>query len=155
MIPIDYQKLWEAVTAQFSMGEHSIHGPNHWRQVEKNGLLLAQRTGADKTIIKLFAVFHDSRRENEGIDKGHGCRGAELAMEMRGIYFDLPGDKLETLLYACRYHTSKRKTPDVTIGTCWDADRLDLPRVYIQPDPRRMQTPYGRQLVKELNGQSA
>ena len=155
MIPIDYKKLWEAVTAQFPLGEHSIHGPTHWKHVEENGLFLAQKTGADKTIVRLFAVFHDSRRENESIDKGHGCRGAELAMEMRGIYFDLPGDKLETLLYACRYHTSKRKTPDVTIGTCWDADRLDLPRVYIQPDPRRMQTPYGRQLVKELNGQSA
>lgn len=151
MRSIDYKKLWAAVTAQFPLGPNSLHGPTHWKQVEENGLFLAQKTGADKTIIKLFAVFHDSRRENESIDKGHGSRGADLARDMRGIYFDLPDDSFDTLLYACRYHTSKKKAPDVTIGTCWDADRLDLPRVFIQPDPKRMQTSYGRQLVIELN----
>jgi uncharacterized protein len=152
MVPIDYKILWAAVTAQFPLGVKSIHGPAHWKQVEENGLLLAEQTGADKTIIRLFAVFHDSRRQNEGIDNGHGSRGAELAIEMRGMYFDLlTDDSFETLLYACRNHTSTKKAPDDTIGTCWDADRLDLPRVFIQPDPRRMQTAYGRQLVTDMN----
>lgn len=137
---------------QFPLVANSLHGPAHWKQVEENGLFLARQTGANKTVIRLFAVFHDSRRQNESIDKGHGSRGAKLAIEMRGIYFDLPDDSFETLLYACSNHTSNKKAPDITIGTCWDADRLDLPRVYIQPDPKRMQTVYGRQLVRELNG---
>ena len=152
MMSIDYKNLLEAVTAQFPMGEHSIHGPTHWRQVEENGLFLAQQTGADKTIIRLFAVFHDSRRQNEGTDKRHGSRGADLAIGMRGVYFDLPDEAFETLLYACRHHTGHRKAPDINIGTCWDADRLDLPRVYIHPDPKRMQTAYGKQLARNLNG---
>ena len=29
---------------------------------------------------------------------------------------------------------------DPTVGACWDADRLDLPRVGIQPDPALFST---------------
>ena len=29
---------------------------------------------------------------------------------------------------------------NLTICTCWDADRLDLPRVFIEPDPLRLCT---------------
>jgi hypothetical protein len=32
-----------------------------------------------------------------------------------------------------------------TIGVCWDADRLDLPRVGTRPTSDRMSTPYGKQ----------
>jgi len=135
-----------------SIGRTLHTWPDPLKQVEKNGLYLAPKTCADKTIIKLFSVFHDSCRQNESIDNGHGSRGAELAKDMRGIYFNLPDEAFEMLLYACTYHTSRKKAPDVTIGTCWDADRLDLPRVLIQPDPKRMQTAYGKQLVRNLNG---
>jgi hypothetical protein len=34
-------------------------------------------------------------------------------------------------------HTQERTHPDVTIQTCWDADRLDLGRVGIAPHPNR------------------
>ena len=150
MPSIDYKKLWDVVTAQFPLGIDSLHGPSHWRQVQENGLLLACQTGADTTIIRLFSVFHDSRRENDGIDWNHGSRGADLAVAMRGIYFDLPDGLFEKLLHACRHHTSGDKTADVTIGSCWDADRLDLPRFSIQPDARRMLTVYGRQLARKM-----
>jgi uncharacterized protein len=74
MNPIDFRKLWSVVIAQFPMSRQSIHGPRHWKQVEKNGLLLAKETGVDETIIKLSSIFHDSRRENENIDDGHGTQ---------------------------------------------------------------------------------
>jgi uncharacterized protein len=109
LVSIDFKKLLEIVTAQFPLGIHSIHGPRHWKQVEKNGLMLAQETGADETIMKLFSVFRDCRRENEQRDDGHGRRGAELAKSMKGIYFDLPAHSFRMLLKACRYHTDAQQ----------------------------------------------
>lgn len=146
----DFKRLWGIVIGQFPLGRHSIHGPRHWKQVEKNGLMLAEETGADQTVIRLFALFHDSRRENEHIDNGHGIRGSELAKTIRGIYFDLPDDSFELLINACANHTDGKPTTNITIATCWDADRLDLPRVGIIPDPERMGTAPGRRFARTL-----
>jgi uncharacterized protein len=33
---------------------------------------------------------------------------------------------------------------DVLIGMCWDADRLDLTRIGVTPDPALMSTPAGK-----------
>ncbi|MEI8109113.1 MAG: hypothetical protein WCI46_14970 [Verrucomicrobiota bacterium] len=43
----DFDPLWHLVTDQFHAPVYSVHGPDHWRRVERNGLLLATRTGAD------------------------------------------------------------------------------------------------------------
>ena len=114
--------------------------------------MLAQETGADETIVKLFSIFHDCRRENEHIDDGHGTRGAELAKAMKGIHFDLPDNSFEILLEACTNHTESRLASNITIATCWDADRLDLPRVEIIPDPDRMGTAPGRRIARTFQG---
>ena len=37
-------------------------------------------------------------------------------------------------------HTDGTISDDPTIGCCWDADRLDLPRVGMQPDPALLST---------------
>jgi len=60
-----FDDLWNLVTGQCHASAHSLHGPAHWRRVERNGLLLATRTGADSTIVRLFSIFHDSSREND------------------------------------------------------------------------------------------
>ena len=39
---------------------------------------------------------------------------------------------------SCIGHTHERTHPDVTVQTCWDADRLDLGRVGITPHPSRL-----------------
>ena len=65
---IDWLKLWQIVSDQFPLDLYSVHGPAHWCRVERNALLLATRTGADVTVVRLFALFHDSRRRNEFID---------------------------------------------------------------------------------------
>ncbi len=148
MKPIEFKRLWSVVIDQFPLGIHSIHGPIHWKQVEKNGLLLAKETGADETIVTLFSIFHDCRRENEHIDDGHGIRGSELAKSMRGSYFYLQDDSFEILIEACRYHTDGKTSPNLAIATCWDADRLDLPRVGIRPDPDKMGTAPGRRMAR-------
>lgn len=144
---IDFDQLWRFVTAQFYTREYSIHGPDHWRRVERNALLLATRTGADMVVARLFAVFHDSRRENECRDEGHGARGAEFAKSLRGSLFHLDDEKFELLHYACTWHTDGGHSENPTIATCWDADRLDLGRVGIIPLAEFMSTAFGREIA--------
>ena len=146
---LDLTRLWRHVESQFLLGPYSIHGPSHWRRVEGNGLMLARDgSGADVTIVRLFAVLHDSRRHDEGTDWGHGERGAELARLLRGKYFDLSDAELGTLGAACAGHEKGGVTDHPTIGTCWDADRLDLGRVGARPDPRYMSTDAGRRAAQ-------
>lgn len=148
---IDFPSLWDRVAL---LSTSLMHGVDHWRRVERNGLLLAERTGADVDVdvdvVRLFAMFHDSRRLRDGTDHGHGARGAELAASWRGLFFHLPDDRFELLRYACVWHTDQKHHLDPTIGTCWDADRLDLGRVGIKPDPHWMSTPFGRELAHGL-----
>jgi uncharacterized protein len=110
-------------------------------RVRHNGLALASDTGASTRVVELFAVFHDSCRENEDHDPRHGPRGAVLAEICRdmGLY-TCSDEELELLQAACHGHTNEPYHPDPTIATCWDADRLDLPRVGIIPVPHRLCT---------------
>ena len=140
--------IWEHVTAQFRCGPDSIHGPAHWKRVEKNGLLLATRTGADVTVVRLFSLFHDACRVSEDWDEGHGARGAALASRLRGELFELPDESFKLLHEACVRHTEGQLHADLTIGTCWDADRLDLGRVGILPNEKFMSTEFGREIAR-------
>ncbi|MFL6546620.1 MAG: hypothetical protein ACJ8LM_15770 [Candidatus Udaeobacter sp.] len=144
---IDFDALWKIVAAPFLGHTTSLHGPGHWRRVERNGILLASRTGANVEIVRLFALFHDSRRMNDGWDPGHGTRGAEFADIHLGKSFQLPDEDITLFRYACIWHTEGVGHDDPTIATCWDADRLDLGRVGIVPDPKRMCTEFGREIA--------
>ena len=146
---IDFANLWRIVTGQFPLGEDSDHGPDHWRRVEANGLFLSNATGADITVVRLFALFHDSRRETEFTDPNHGRRGAIYAGELRNIHFQITDVQFDLLETACIWHTETTHHQDPTIGTCWDADRLDLGRVGIITDPKYMSTKLGRQLANQ------
>jgi uncharacterized protein len=117
-----------------------IHGLCHWGRVLENGLRLAGETGANVKVVTLFALFHDARRYNESWDPGHGCRGAELAMSLRTEWFHLSDPEAMLLYEACALHTESLTTGDITIQTCWDADRLDLGRVGMIPRARRLCT---------------
>jgi uncharacterized protein len=144
---LDFDHLWNLVTPHAHGTGLRIHGPDHWRRVEHNAMLLATRTGADVAVVRLFALFHDSRRLNDGWDDGHGARGAEYAMSLRGDAYQLSDDQFELLHYACVWHTDGLHHEDPTIGTCWDADRLDLGRVSIIPHPKFMSTAFGREIA--------
>jgi hypothetical protein len=60
------------------------------------------------------------------MDMAHSTQGSELAKSMKGIYFDLPDNSLEVLREACKHHTDGQPTSNMTIVTCWNADRLRL-----------------------------
>jgi uncharacterized protein len=129
----NWAALWKLATDQFRLGEMSLHGPRHWRTVEVNALELAKSTGADVVIVRLFAVLHDSQRHNETHDPFHGQRAADWAATLRGSHFELDNVRFKLLETACVLHDKGKVSDDVTIGTCWDADRLDLIRVGAVP----------------------
>jgi len=117
-----------------------IHGDGHWRRVGEAGLFLAEHEGVSAHVVLLFAMLHDCRRENDGHDPGHGPRAAALAEQIGHEPLGLSADELATLAHAMRDHDRGRVTRDPLVGACWDADRLDLGRVGITPDPRLLST---------------
>jgi uncharacterized protein len=150
---IDFERLWGIVSRQFPLDEHSDHGPDHWKRVERNGLLLAPSSGADIIVVRLFALFHDSKRENEFTDPDHGRRGATYARELRNIHYQISDLQFDLLETACVWHTEAIYHQNPTIGTCWDADRLDLGRVGIIPEAKYMNTVLGRQLANKISSE--
>ena len=133
------------IMAGYALRWDGIHGLRHWGRVLENGRRLAPHTGADLVVVEWFAVFHDSRRVNDGRDPGHGGRGGDLAgvLHDRGL-LDITDEQLTLLRDACERHTDGLVDADPTVQTCWDADRLDLARVWITPDPRYLCTPAAR-----------
>ena len=132
--------LLQTLVAQSALPRDGFHSLDHWTRVLANGRKLAPLTGANLIVVELFAVFHDSRRLNEGYDPEHGQRAADFAAAMRKDWFDITNREMDLLYTACELHTSGRTEADVTIQTCWDADRLDLGRVGITPRPDRLCT---------------
>ena len=113
-------------------------------------------------VMWLFALCHDCRRTHDGHYTEHGFAGA---MALADVFRDIATkDVLELSARACCVHTivdRPRSSPIFRIGTrgglssksgltvreafavgsCLDADRLDLPRVGIIPDPEYMYNP--------------
>ena len=133
-------KLLGAIKEQYVLGWEGTHGISHWARVWKNGMRLAEETGAREEVVGYFALFHDARRFNERTDPEHGQRGADLAARWRGEFFDLSDEDFDLLYAACECHTDGWTEADITVETCWDADRLDLGRVGIEPLPRYLCT---------------
>ena len=80
----------------------------------------------------------------QGSDPLHGARAERRLPGLIPWLPDLLHEELELLEAACLGHTGGRSRSDVTVLTCWDADRLDLRRVGITPDPRHLCTPAAR-----------
>ena len=132
-MPIISLDLIRTIRAQYTLPWHGVHGIPHWARVRETGLRLAIETDANPAIVELFAVLHDARRRNEGVDPGHGQRGADFAATFRGTLIHLSDPDFALLHTACADHTKGSTQADITIQTCWDADRLDLGRVGITP----------------------
>jgi uncharacterized protein len=95
-------------------------------------------------VVELFAFLHDSKRQNEWRDPDHGPRAARFARRLWGSVLDLDAHDFELLALACRDHSDGLTKGDVTVLTCWDADRLDLGRVGIKPRPVHLCTEAAR-----------
>ena len=139
------QRLIQHIRTQFVLDWHGIHGTPHWARVRANGLRLAESTGARVPVVELFAFLHDSRRLNDHHDPHHGERAAAFAQTLAGQFFELSDGDLLLLQTACRGHSDGHLTGDVTVLTCWDADRLDLGRVGVRPRAERLCTEAARE----------
>lgn len=132
----DIQKL---ALGQFRLDGMGPHGLPHWQRVYRNGLRIADvDPRVDRKVVSYFAYLHDSQREDEWEDLMHGVRGADYVIQLRlhGHLDALTADQELLLRAAVCDHSRGFVTSDPTIQACWDADRLDLPRIGIKPDPK-------------------
>jgi uncharacterized protein len=127
----------DLVLGRFALPHSSVHGPIHWARVLENGLRLAPLTGGDPVVVVHFAIFHDSCRENDGGDYMHGPRAAKW---IRTLDLGMTAAQQNLLIEACAGHTNAFQSSDATVGTCWDADRLDIGRVGPIVDPDYLST---------------
>ena len=130
------RELVEAIRKAYALDWGGMHGMAHWLRVRENGLRLAELTGADRQVVKLFAFIHDAKRLTDWPDPEHGRRAAEFAETLRGSLIVLPDRAFRWLVYACEWHSDGLTEAPPTVQTCWDADRLDLGRIGVRPDPR-------------------
>jgi uncharacterized protein len=141
------EKLIARLSGVSDMFQSPIHGIDHWRRVERNGLHISQSTKADRAIVSCFAYLHDCMRMTEGHDPEHGKRGAIWAKTLRGEILHLTDRQFEILSHACVWHTEGQHTDNITVATCWDADRLDLGRVGITPSEKYLLTPEAKRIA--------
>ena len=137
---IDLKPFLGDIAKQYRLDPSLAHGLSHWARVLENGLKLAEAEGGDKTVIRLFAIFHDACRHNQSLDLGHGARGARLANKLLSGHPLISSRQLQLLIKACRDHTNGSTRADISVQICWDSDRLDLARVGIMPHPRKLCT---------------
>jgi uncharacterized protein len=127
----------------------AYHGEPHWCQVAVMGQrLLRAGTPADAPTVFAFSLLHDCQRRAEGSDPKHGERAAALALALVAdglLVFD--DEHLDLLCDALERHDRGQVSTDPTTGACWDADRLTLARLGIQPDPALLSTDAGRELA--------
>lgn len=141
--------LREHVRRIAPLSNSQIHGEKHWDAVARNGRRL-MRGGcpANPRVVELFALLHDAGRADEDEDPEHALRAAGLIVELdRQRWFTLTARELQLLTFATRWHDRGYKTSHPTIGACWDADRLDLPRVGIDPAVEFLSTPEAVRLI--------
>ncbi len=136
-----FRRVLEHVRATSPSVHSALHGDRHWRRVATLGAHIAARVaGCDPWLVLLFALLHDSRRKSDGHDPEHGPRAAELVRALIGPDLHLDPSRAALLESACFGHTNGGVSVDATVGSCWDADRLDLWRVGLTPDRRYLST---------------
>lgn len=151
----DIEKVKEFALSNWELGE--THGLSHWERVERNGILLSTKNGYIRSdvnikVVRYFAYLHDKCRFDNWTDIEHGIRAAEMLHTIRDtILKDFTDEEVSLLEKACKYHTTEHRTGNPTIDICFDADRLDLGRVGIIPDPNKMATDIGAYYAKNIH----
>lgn len=121
------------------------HGPDHWARVSQHALAVSRSLGIDPLVPFIFGLVHDSQRLDDGADPEHGPRAAAFVRSRRNDLFALlAGDAMEALALACDLHSDGQTEGEAWLRAAWDADRLDLGRVDVVPDPDYLCTDYAR-----------
>ena len=64
---MDLIHLLSEIALQYKLNPDGAHGLSHWARVLENGMRLAEIEGGDRTVIRLFAIFHDAATIKPGI----------------------------------------------------------------------------------------
>ena len=124
------------------------YGPEHWERVRALAHLHTPLDTVDFMVTDAFAYLHDIERVNDQADPLHGPRAAALVRRIRHTYLHYLSDtQIALLAKACEQHSVALRTGEYTIDVCFDADREDLPRRSIVPDPGMMATHQGADSV--------
>ena len=140
------RQIQQAISADFNQEACGYyHGPDHWDRVSQHALATARSMGVNPLIPYLFGLVHDSQREDEGLDPEHGPRAAAwIAEHANDLFHFLPPQDRDLLALACELHSDGETEGPPQVQACWDADRLDLWRVGIEPDPRYLSCEYAK-----------
>jgi uncharacterized protein len=137
------KNLLAKIISEHKLDMDGHHGIRHWIRVREIGVALARANGANPEFVRSFAMLHDAKRESEYSDQEHGYRSAKFAIENRKL-IDLNDTDFDDLVYAISEHSNGLVSKNVNIGTCWDADRLDLGRVGTMVSPEFLSTKASR-----------
>ena len=142
--PLITEDLLEFLKTHYALNWSGLHGFQHWLRVRENGLRLAELNEANQKVVEYFAFTHDIQRKSDGFDHGHGVRACKFIREYLLDHLDLTSAEINLLCIATSGHTNGKCHSDITVSTCWDADRLDLMRAGIRPNPKYLCTLEGR-----------
>ena len=132
----DRKGLIKFIHSRFLLDWSGMHGANHWVRTLYHAKQIGLSRQADLLVVELFAFLHDACRVDDDVDPQHGERGAELALDLNGNFYDLNAVQLDKLCKAIRLHSLGMVSNEATIQTCWDGDRLDLGRIGMRASPR-------------------
>lgn len=143
--------------------DSKFHGADHWLRVERNAmsLVICGLLDADILVCRAFALIHDCKREEDGYDEEHGRRSGMMVRAIENMnlpWWGLNHRQTMELAFACEEHTVARNTPGhgytLTQQVCFDADRLDLGRVGLWPDPEYLFTHRAKIMASAWNNGS-
>lgn len=146
--------LLKEIIDNFKLNIDGDHGLNHWTRVYKNTQLLSTYYNINSDVFELFAILHDSKREDEFEDINHGKRAAKYIKQLIiDNKINLNYEDQRRLIYACSNHTKSNKKAklyqDIIVQICFDSDRLDIGRVGIIPEEKYFNTDYAKKVVYE------
>ena len=145
---INKRLIFQAAVNQIGVHPFGLHGVRHWQSVYDNCLNLWRiehevydMPHEDDWFFWNFAMLHDCCRMYDSSDPGHPARAAKLIP-------DNDTDFNKTLRHAILGHSNGKLSTNLAVAICWDADRLDLPRVGVVPNPELMSTKAGKYLAE-------
>jgi hypothetical protein len=72
---VNLKLIIHEILEDYALPIHGDHGVSHWARVLENGLRLSGKTGANVTVVSLFAVFVSS--------------GQKVAQNSEGLHEDM------------------------------------------------------------------
>ncbi len=141
MITDDVIAFALSTTGCYHKGHHHLR---HWVRVHQFGNLIGLAEGADMEVVSYFAFLHDAARNDDTHDRLHGQRMANLLKQRDSLLENLTKSQRSILITAIAGHSAGTTSSEPTIGTCWDADRMDLSRLGITPAVDLMSTDTGK-----------